>query len=388
MIPPLSGNSARWLAALSYPQMIISAHVDVLKSGIVTRVLPVQDGTVTMDRTAAVRRQCSLNVIPDLGPSGLDTSWRDDISAAGDEIRPWWQITYPDGSTDEVSLGTFTIVDSEAADVGTDVTVKITGYDRSWLLQQDQLSQPYVSAPSIPVEQAIQDLINSQWSGPALSYNIAPSGHLTPSTGFIAKPGKTVWSQALVLAASIGYDLSMDPYGGVQGAPVPDPTVQAPVATLTALQRSGLKTATSTSTRKGVYSSYSIIATGSVQVMNKAGTKLISKSTPIYSQAKDENPNSPTYYVTFGTVNKTIRSSVITTSEQGLAAAQGYLRAQQGAMTALGIEIIPFPLLDAFDVITVNPGRVAPQGNYVIDGWQASLKYDASMALTIRQVIQ
>ena len=368
------------------PMMKISAHVNIMRQGIVIDDVPLETGSVTLDRTAAVRRSCSLTITPQ-GASSVDLSWKDSLAAAGNEVRPWWVMTYPDGTTDEVSMGTFTIIDTSMVDSGIDLTVKVAGQDRSWLMGQNKLMAPYTVAASIPVEQAISDLISSNWTGETLNFNLTPSGHLTPAVASIVRPGKTVWSQALTLASSIGYEIFIDPYGTVTGWPVPDSSTQSPVASLTALSRSGLKTATAKSTRKGVYSAFGVIGSGSVSQLNKAGTKMISKTVPVYASAYDTNPGSPTYYLGgFGLVAQTIRSTLVTTQAQGQAVANGYLLNQQGAMTALSIDIIPLPLLDAYDVVTVNPGRVAAEGLYVIDGWTATIHYDASMTLTIRQV--
>ena len=386
MITPTSGDTSRWLAAMSAPAMKMSAHVNVMRSGVVVADLPLETGSVTMNRTAAVRRSCNLTLTP-VGATSLDLSWQDNLAAAGNEVRPWWQITYSDGSTDEVPLGTFTIVETAYADSGIDLTVKVNGYDRSWLMQQNKLMAPYTVQAGMPVELAIQDLIASNWTGDTLSFNITPSGHSTPAVPSVVRPGKTVWSQALTLAASIGYELFIDPLGTVTGWPVPDSTAQAPVATLTALSRSGLKTATAKSTRKGVYSAFGVIGSGSVSQLNKAGTKMISKTVPIYASAYDTNPASPTYYLgAFGTVAQTIRSTMVSTQAQAQAVAAGYLANQQGAMTGATFGIIPLPLLDAYDVVSVTPGRVAAAGLYVVDGWTATMHYDASMDLTVRQV--
>lgn len=371
---------------MASPEIKISAHVNILRGGNFVQDVPLETGTVTMDRTAAVRRTCSLTITPQ-GAQALDPSWKDSLAAAGNEVRPWWVINYPDGTTDEVSLGTFTIVDTSYSDAGTDLTVKVVGNDRSWIMQQNKLLKPYKISGGISVEGAIQQMITDNWTGSPINFNLAPSGHTIPSTGLTIKPRKTIWSQALMFGASIGYELFIDPYGTVTGVPVPNPLNQSSVATITAFARSGLKTATAKSTRKGVYSAFGITATGSVSVLNTKGTKMVSKSVPIYASAYDTDPNSPTYYLgAFGTVATSIRSTVITTQAQGQDAVNGYLLNQKGAMTGLQIGIIPLPLLDAYDVITVDAGRVAPSGTYVIDAWTATMKYDASMDLTIREV--
>lgn len=387
MLTPLSGNAQRWINALGSGNIKISAHVNILRSGIVIADLPIETGSITLDRTAAIRRTCNLTLTPEDSRT-LDPSWMQTFEASGNEMRPWWQITYSDGTTDEVSLGTFTIVESLITDSGTDLTVKITGYDRSWIMQQNKLLKPYLVQPGITVDAAIQKLISDNWTGSPLNFNIQPQSEVIPGTGALVRAGKSVWSEALLLSASIGYELFMDPYGTVTGMPVPTPSAQAPVMTLTTYQASGLKWASVKSTRKGVYSAFGLIGEGSKATLNKAGTKLTMKKIPIYASSYDTDPNSATYYLgPFGTVGNSKRSTVVSSQTQGQAVTDGELRNQRGAMTGLDITTLPIPLLDAYDVVAIVAQRLGINGNYVVDGWTATIHFDASMQVVVRQVI-
>ena len=383
MIMPQSGSAAAWLANCASSATIISAHANIMTDGVVMADFPLESGSVTLDRTAAVRRTCSLVFTPSMGISAAKALF----APYGNEVRPWWHVRFPDGTTDEVCLGTFTIEETKLADSGSDLTITVTGSDRSALMQADKLTQPYTVAAGESIDYAISKMISDHWSGAPLSFIITPTIELVPATDAIVKPGKTVWSQALILARSIGYELFIDVWGNVVGQPIPSPNTASPLMTLSTLATSGLKTATLTMTRKGIFSAFGVIGQGSEPVADKSG-KVRMKKTPVYATVFDSDPASPTYYRgPFGTVGTTVRSTVVTNAAQATEVGIAELAAQRGASEALDLSILPFPLLDCWDVVAVTAGRLGISGNYVVDGWTASLHYSGAQTLNIRPVI-
>ncbi len=382
MILPQSGSAAKWLEFYANAATVISAHANILTDGVVVADFGLESGTVTLDRTAAVRRTCSLVFSPSMSIATAKSLF----APYGNEVRPWWQVRFPDGTTDEVCMGTFTIEETKLADSGLDLTIAVTGSDRSALMQANKLTQPYTVAAGETIDYALAKMISDHWSGAPLSFIITPTIELVPATNAIVRPGKTVWSQALILARSIGYELFVDVWGNVVGQPIPNAAAQSPVMQLTTLAQSGLKTATLTMTRKGIFSAFGIIGQGSEAVADKSG-KVRMKKTPVYATVYDTDPASPTYYRgPFGTVGTTTRSTVVTNAAQATDVGMAELAAQRGASEALDLSILPFPLLDAWDVVGVTAGRLGISGNYVVDGWSASMHYSGSQSLAIRPV--
>ena len=69
MILPQSGSATAWLANYASSATIISAHANIMTNGVVVADFPLESGSVTLDRTAAVRRTCSLVFTPSMGIS-------------------------------------------------------------------------------------------------------------------------------------------------------------------------------------------------------------------------------------------------------------------------------------------------------------------------------
>jgi len=385
MLQPQSGNSAQWIAALANSTPNITAHVNVLRSGNEIANFPVEKIQLTVDRTQVTRRVCTVTIAPQ-GTTTLDPSWMDLFAAAGNEIRPFAQQTFPDGSVDEVCIGTFTIVETTWLDSGTDIVVTIKAQDRMFLLNESMALVPYAITSST-VDQAIIELVNSVSWGVPIGTNVVPTDASVPSTGALVKPGKTIWSQIQELAAVAGYEAFMDVWGNLVARPIPTPSSQAPVATLTSVTASGLLSAKATSTRKKIFSAFGVVGAGTTEVVSPTTGKMIHKKAAVYAEADDTNPSSPTYVGGgFGKISKLVRSGLVTDQATGDAMAAGLLAQQQGAMTALDITILPFWLLDSWDVVMINAARLGVYGNYVVDGFDATIAIESSMTPSVRQV--
>ncbi len=387
MISPQSGNTAKWLTLLTDPNPQVTAHVNVMRSGMVLADYPIETAKVTLDRTAAVRRTCTLTVAPQVGSgTTLDMSWMDLFAAAGNEVRPWFQVTFSDGTTDEVCLGTFTIVTTKWTFSGTDVTATVSGSDRSYILSEAEALVPQTLS-GVTVDQAIEQFISSHNFGVPINYNIVPTSDLVPATGAIVKPGKTAWSQVTDLAASAGYEVFFDNLGTLVGRPIPNPSASAQVLSVDTVSRSGLVTVTSTSTRKKIYSVFGVVGAGTIEVTSPTTGNLIHKKVAIYGQAADENPGSPTYANgAFGSIGKLTRSGIVSTQAMANSMSAGLLAQQVGAMTALDVEILPMPLLDCWDVVGVSVPMLGVAGAYVVDGWDLTVHFTGTQTLTVRQV--
>ena len=324
MIYPQSGNIAPWLALLGNPNQTIDCHVNVMREGGVIADYPVESATIVLDRTQTIRRQCTLTMAP-VGDQTLDPSWMDLFSAAGNEVRPWYRVTFTDGTQDEVCLGTFPIVETTWEDSGPDVVTTVKGQDRMFLLNESEQLVPYTIA-STTIDQAISELVNSQNWGMPIPTNIVPTSAMVPTTGAVVKAGKTMASQITELAAVAGYEAFMDEFGTLVARPIPTPSDQAPVVQISTLISSGMKTAKMTSTRQKIYSAFGVVASGTTTAVSPTTGKVSAKKAAIYAEADDTNPASPTYFAgAFGKISKLTRSGLATDSATAQAMADGLL---------------------------------------------------------------
>ena len=387
MILPQSGNLTEWIDNLNNSSLSISGHVNVMRNGVVIDDFPIETCRVTLDRTAAVRRTCTVTVAPEMVGT-VDMSWQALFAADGNEIRPWYQVTFPDGTVDEVILGTFTIVESQTTFTGTDVVVKVSGSDRSYLLSEAEQLSP-LTLPSSTVAVAIETLVSQFSYGFPVSFIITPTTALLPSTGAIVKPGKTVWSQVQDLAASISYEAFFDPYGNLVAQPIPNPSAGSQLVTVdtTSSGGSGLVSATAVSSRKKIYSVFGVVGNGTESVLDTTTGLYVNKKVAVYGQASDLNPADPTYvYGNFGEIGKLTRTGLVSSQSSADTMAAGLLQLQQGAMTGLNVEILPFPVLDAWDVVGVNIPMLGVNGSYVVDGWDVQIHFTGTQTLTVREL--
>ena len=386
MILPESGDITPWFALLTSANLFVNAHVNVMRNGVVIADYPIESGKVTLDRTASVRRTCSINVTPVLSGATVDLSWKDLFAAEGNEIRLWYEVTFADGTTDEVNLGTYTIVKSDFQFNGTDLVVKVIGNDRSYLLSESQALSP-VTIAQTTIDQAITQFVSSYSFGFPMAYNVVPTTSVLPSTGGIVKPGKTIWSQVQDLAAAAGYEAFFDVQGTLVGQPLPNPSAASKLFDVTTESRSGLVSVTATSTREKVYSIFGVAGSGTVTATSPKTGNIIHKKEVLYASAIDTNPSSPTYaYGSFGEIGKFTRSGIATDQATAQAMADGLLQQQLGKSTELQVEILPFPLLDCWDVVGVSIPSLGVDGTYVVDGWDLTIHYTGTMNLNVRQV--
>lgn len=386
MILPESGDTTKWLSTLGSATVDISAHCNVLRGGQVFDDVPVEKIAYTLDRTAAIRRTCTVSLTPQISGNKVDLAWQDTFAPWGNEIRPWYLITFPDGSTDEVSLGTYTIVSSTWAFSGTDLVITIKGEDRSTLLSLAEALIP-VTLPGVTIDQAISEFVSSQNFGVPIQINVQPTSVMVPATGAIVKPGKTIWSQVLELAAAANYEVFFDVYGNLVGQTIPTPNANNAVVTVTTLAASGALTATANATRKKIYSEFGVVGAGTQYSISTKTGKMIHKKVAIYGQAADTNPNSPTYtYGAFGSIGKLTRSGIVSTQAAADEMAAGLLAQQVGAATAMDLSILPFPLLDCWDVVNATVPEIGVQGSYVVDGYTLDVHFSGTQKLVIRQV--
>jgi len=362
----------------------ISGHVDILRSGLVVVSAPIESASVTVSRTAAQRRTCSV-VLADSDGSLVPENPDDPVAPNGNEIRVWYDIALPTGVV-SVPMITATIVTVKVEDTGVDLTLTVQGADRSWFFGQLKFITPYTVAASISPLEAVQQMLVDMWPGAPLNLSIAPTDALTPSPAGVIRADKPVWQAATLLAQSAGMELFFDPLGTCVMQPVPDPSTVAPCWVLTDLNPSALKGVSRTLTRDKVYSAYEVIGVGSVPTVLKSGKTSI-KHVPILAVAEDANPNSPTYAQgPFGVVAEIVRTTFVTSAAQGQAMAEAALAQQLGKIESVVVHAIPNPALDIDDVVTVERSRAWTTGNYVVDSVTFTIGLEPSMQIGGRKV--
>jgi hypothetical protein len=329
--------------------------------------LPVEDGSVTVDRTAAQRRQLSLTIADASFYPLLPT---DPVNVYGTEIIVERGITFANNATETLLMGVFRVDTIERALPGGGLV--ITGTDRSSQIADARFTQPR----HLQVMQAtdlIQLLIGTV-QGDAV-YDIQ-----TTDTTIIPKHvvQQDRWGEVQRVAQVIGCDVYPTEDGTWRIIDVPDPTTLTPVWQVDAGPTGVLISADDTMTR-----------VGAPNIVVAQGRSVSGNNNPVQSQfphGYDNDPLSPTYYQgAYGAVPVFYQSNHIRNQAQADRVADAQLADHIGASRTINFNTIPNPALDAGDMITIT----RPDGtseNHIIDALTIPLSPSGEMTGETRVV--
>jgi hypothetical protein len=371
-------------------------------------------GSVTIDRNSTYRRsgEITIETIPTvppgplvpsnpnslLSPFGTELYVETGINTAGNNI--------PHAEVQWVPNGLFAVSMSTVDDPGTDLTITLQLYDRSWTIAQRVLRNPYnFPAAGGNFAAEIQALLNMVWNeqtGVApLQYNIVPTSAVVPKASY--DQGSDPWQAALDMANAIGYELFFDANGVVTGRPIPNPLQQQPVWNFTddVTQVQGIEGTGSTGllgdaystpievsvvmTRDQIHNDVVVQGTGTANAAVYNGQGLETTPQPLLAQAKDNNPASPTYVKgPMGDVINFVQSNLVTAAGAQNMANNDLSVALSSAWTCT-LTIAPNPFLNIDDVVIVTRPRVGlNKAVMVIDTITQTWNYADTQSITGR----
>ena len=386
-------------------QSLQGSHRPMIYVGVVSAdgtqyYIPVEDGTVTIDRTSKdVRRTLSFttaaeDLVPlsDYDPlqiygnhvyvyrgvvwnlAGIDPN----LYKAKLPLTKEWRVP-ANGAYELVPLGVFRInkVSIDESEDG-NINISVDASDISANIGKNAWTNPvtvWKSAYSVPVAKsdttpeahytatstmdAIKMLIQDRWpkhnafGPPAFNFSGIADKQLTKpvvmgSQTVSTSGSNSPWTDITALATALNAELFVDADGAFNLRAVPDPNTVPPVWSFLDGEGGLLTKATrELSDSKAV--NY-VIATG-----ENTGAK-----TPIRSVQTDNDPSSPTYYLgTFGrVVGMEPGRKKLTTQAEVDAAAKTYLNWFVGGDESTNIEGVVNPALDVGDVIRVRRQKI------------------------------
>ena len=332
--------SDQFLAALRYGHAVTTIATLYPTAGDPV-VLPVEDGTVTIDRTADHRRALDLTVAPiyDDGTEVYPSSTADPLNVYGAEIVIEHGIRFANEATELVPLGVFRV--ESASRVLPGGGVQITGWDRSRQVLDARFLHPHKLVAQLAV-----DLIQ------ALITQVYPSASFTITTGDTTTIPKHVvdrdrWPEVQRVAQVIGCEVFADADGDWVIQDVPDLATALPVWAADAGEGGVLISATDTVTREGA-----------PNVVVALGESVSGNNPPVTSQSPhgyDNDPLSPTYFLgAYGQVARFYSSPHIRTQGQADRVADSQLADHLGATRTIDFNTVTNPALDAGDCVTVT----------------------------------
>lgn len=330
--------SSGFLAALRSSSMRLATRIVAVDQAGNETALAATGGSVSMDAGRAITRTCSLmlTATPTLT---LDQVF-DLVMTPGIEIRVERGLTVA-GSPERVPLGVFS---TDSANFPRRVTGAISwsGSDRGKKITRARFTSPYQIAAGTDLATAITALLQSRWPFTPVSFgNVI--GTINANIVYEAGPNSDPWKEARSLMADYGFDLNFDGNGTARAQVIPDPATSASVFDYGVDETNLILDATVSGTLERTYNG--VIASGE-------GTGV---TTPVRAVVWDDDPSSPTYYLSgFGQVPYFYSSPQLTTVDQCTLAARTLLARVKGRAQGLAWNSIVNPALEPLDVVTAT----------------------------------
>jgi len=358
--------SAEFLASLRHSH-VIAAGVDLVFGGDTDAdavTVPVEAGSVTIDRTAQSRRSGSVT-IPWSLQAGADLGIDVRDLPLGGYALVRRGLRYADGSTELILLGRLRVESVSWNTLAASASLELA--DRMAQIRDEPFTAPYGALGKTPHGAAVE--IVTAVFGASIAYH-------TPFTP-AAVLGDITWTgertEALsALEQSYGAETYFDANGDFVFAQKPqddDPVVW----TVDAGELGVMVDARESLDRTGVYNG--VVVKGQAQ----------SDLPPVSALATFDDPTSPIRWGgPFGHVAMLADSTTVTTTGEAQAAAESLLRLRLKQTRSLELTAAPNPALEAGDTITV----VFPDGRserHLIDATTIDLATEAQAIVTRTQ---
>lgn len=340
------------MPALNFPPVYIedavlspvtryTRRVDIYESNATTlwkRGVPLVSGSISVDQSRDERRSGSLVLFNDNGLLNISRSngfWYDKV------VKIYMGVVSPSG-TWEAIVGTFLIDKISSENYSKEIEVTLRDFSKKLSYP---ISLPVGWAVNTPIENIVRDL--------AIGGGISPSKITVPTTTkYIEEErtfasGITRWSAMYDLATAYGYDLFFDPSGQLIMEAFTDPFTSLPQFTF----RVGIDSNVSKISRA---ISDSLIRNHIVVEGETVG------GIPVWGEAFNYNPTSPTRIEKLGFRTKQIKNSWVTNNTQATEVAARDLKFSSLEKYEASLETLIVPWLDVNITVEFSDPMAAP----------------------------
>jgi len=324
------------------------AVADVFFNGVFAVSLPIESGSVEVDRTATIRRSCNITVADQ---KFVPTYVNSPLAPYGAEIRIRAGIQYLNTTQELCSLGTFRVQEVTWDEAGGSLP-SVIGLDRSKTLEDAKFLVPR-DLSGQGAQSAIQALVSEVGSWSVL---------FDTSLSDVTIPGGSVFdSERLTtvqnLCSALGADGYFDVYGNfvVQATPGLKHTNTSgdAVWTIDAGPTGVLVSAGRGVSRSGVYNAVAIQGTSTATAAPMGYAADTDSRSPTYWGPATALPFGPFVTTPFGQVVLRETNSLLTTAQQCTVAAQARLNDVLGLARSLDFKTLVNPALQEGDIINV-----------------------------------
>jgi hypothetical protein len=323
-------------------------------------------GEVTIDSRRSVRRQCSLEFIDTDGTLVPTNKISSVLLPFNREIKIYRGVQYQDGTEELVPLGVFQITTVEVTDTAQGVKVSVQGSDRSLKVAKAKFtSHNFYIEDATPKETAIAQILKDRY--PNVKIDFPATGQVTTLIYPTLDQSSDPWRECLKIAESAGMDLYFDENGTARMRPIPDPDLGKALVEYTDGEDSVL---TQLGRNLSSDESYNhVIYTGE-------GTNL---TIGVIGEAFDDNPSSPTYVPTYGSVPIFKSSPNILTVAEAEEAARAELKKVIGASEKITWDQIVNPAHDVYDLVKIVRGPSGVNSTLMLDAITIPLAATSTM---------
>lgn len=339
-------------------------QVQVWLGGQQIGVVQPKSGSVSVDRTRDVRRQLSGFSCADPDGTLIPTDPGSLLAPYGQQLRCYRGVRLPTGD-ELVPVGVFRILKTTAT--APDGTISVEADDLATVIRRNRWTAPWQVA-AVDAADAVVDILTDRADD--VVTDITTTGY-TVGTGVLEAGSESdPWRDAQDIARAAGYELAFGPDGVARfyppASPTADPQVTYPAGSVVLTAE---REVDASETYNGVY------AYGEGSAIE----------TPVFGEAWDEDPSSPTYrYGPFGEAPRFYSSPFITTAEQADAAAEALLAQVTGSAEAVSWTQLGNPALDVDDVIDLTVDQLSLSARLVLDQLEIPLLASEPMTATAR----
>lgn len=221
-VVPISRATERFIKEIQSSHTVVS-YIDVISPDNEVRRLVATDGSVSVDKTASIRRTGSATCIDPFGtfvPSGNQGI----LTPFGTIVRPYRGIRYTDGTEEIYPLGVFRLsgakfVQSSTSAASSGVRISLTYSDRSREVARDKFTNIYTIPTGTNLLSAIKLILGRTFDD--LQYD-SISTTMATSAPKVYKASDDPWEAVTDLAKSMGCEIYFDVEGWVVISPPVD----------------------------------------------------------------------------------------------------------------------------------------------------------------------
>lgn len=375
--------SDKFRAALTQSRTIVSKGNLYRRDELLYEDIPITGGSIVDDGAALVRRRVDLQLpgtseilalLPANSPE-LGGLW-----PVGNELHLFTGIDYEDGTDPEyINAGVYRVSRPRVTDTGDDITMSISGYDRSRTVQRAKFTRPYNIRAGVNYATAIRDLLFSRLAWLTEDHiKFMETEYTTPVLTFTHDDDP--WEMAVKMAASFGAYLYWDHAGNAMLRPEPDPSVNPPVFNYHEGEDAVITNITRDLDEEDSYNGV---------IMTAENT---SNATPIRAEVWDTDPTSATYYdpkhpaqSLYGPNPKFVSSEFITNTTQAITAVRAELIRELGIVESIDFGSLVNPAHESNDIISLRRARMHIDNVYILESFKADLGSSGTMTGTTRK---